>query len=411
MKISRNRIINLYIYFVAFLVIASTRTVWLYDYSNNMNTNRISILISGLMLMGIFINGNALRIKKSEVKDIALVSTLLLIYVMLTSRNRFLFSYMYALPLSLSVFYFMSLKEPYRFWIAFKNVVVALAIISLIFFIGGTELGIIPPTRTATFEWAYTRTCRSFYDIYYEAQRLKTGGSFIQRNTGIFVEAPMYSFVLSVALGIELFINNKSKVSTCMILVVTIITSFSTTGYLAIILLVVLYYAGKTLNTKKMTTKKIILIIAVMVACIAAFSIVGDKSTTLSGEASTTVRIDHVFACFRAFLSNPIIGTGYANTEAVLKYANSRQGISVGLPYLLASGGLVLTLILLMPLLRKAKEALGSRNFNFLFWEFSIIFLYFFTAITSAPLFPILNGFMYVNTRRLESEDQNQLDL
>ena len=147
---------------------------------------------------------------------------------------------------------------------------------------------------------------------------------------------------------------------------------------------------------------KLVLLVAIMVACVIAVSIIDSKSSTASGEASTAVRIDHVFACLQAFLHSPIIGVGYANTDAVLEFAINKQGISVGLPYLMASGGLILTLILLIPIFHKVGSTLKNRKFNFLFWEMSIVFLYFFTAITSAPLFLMLNGFMYVDRENQE---------
>lgn len=368
----------------------------------------VSAVVSVVLLLGIFVNGAKIHVTKKEKQAFATLGMSLLVYFLFAGKNRELFLYFYAVPFILSILYFSSMKDPVRYWIALKQIVVFFAVLSLFFYVGGTVLGIIPPTRIATFEWSYTRTCRSFFDLYFEAQHLKTGAGFIQRNTGIFTEAPMYSFVLTLALGVELFLEQHRRKLTCFILVATMLTTLSTTGYLSAILLFVLLYAQKTLKSNRLTVKKIILLMAGLAGVMVALSVIENKGSTESGTASMSVRMDHLLSCLRAFCHSPLVGVGFSNQDAVLRFSEYEQGMSVGLPYLMATGGIVLTMTLLLPFALHLKKAFKDRKFGRVFFEAAVIFAYFFTAVTSATILIVFNGFLYISAASAKRADKTK---
>ena len=281
---------------------------------------------------------------------------------------------------------------------------VIIACISLIFFIGGTILNIIPASRTATFEWAYTRQCRSFFNLYYEAQRLNTSNGFLQRNCGIFTEAPMYSFLLCIAISVEVFLKQQPNKIKCILLAVTVLTTQSTTGYLFLLLVLFLLYVNNAFLTNKMTAKKLLFIIVVIIVVFMVVQVLDQKLSFSSGSNSTQTRTDHLIACIQAWGHSPIWGVGYQNLDSVLNYASTDQGMSVGFPYMLASSGVLLTGALVFPLLYNIISFFKQRRLKLLFFELMVMMLYFFTAVTSTPIILFFIAYITVtNTTRLSS--------
>lgn len=115
------------------------------------------------------------------------------------------------------------------------------------------------------------------------------------------------------------------------------------------------------------------------------------KLETPSGAGSVDVRSDHLIACFKAWLESPINGVGFDNLEAVLSYAQFKQGMSMGIAYLIACGGILLSSLLFVPYIINGVSALKRKNYEQLIFETLFLFLYFFTAVT---IYPILRFFI-----------------
>lgn len=279
-------------------------------------------------------------------------------------------------------------------WKAFVNVAILFSIISLFYYFFGTCIKLIPESGITEIYWGEwdTSAIRSFHNLYYEAQFLKTDGiRIIARNCGIFSEAPMYNFVLCVAMSIELFISKHTHWWKIILLFLTIITTFSTTGYLFLIIAGVMYLANIIFSESGLTVHKIAFNIVTLLGGLIVIGILIQKMSTISGAGSVNVRSDHLIACIKAWINSPIIGVGYENQSAIMEYEKYKQGISVGLPYLLATGGILMISMIAIPFIKIIKESASKRTFNILIFESLFLILYFFTAIT---YFPILRFFI-----------------
>ena len=106
------------------------------------------------------------------------------------------------------MFFLYQAEDSNIVWKAFINIAVIYAIISLIFYLGGTCLTLIPESGRTSLIWGtWTEDIRTFHNIYYESQKLYLNETlYIPRNCGIFPEGPMYNFVLCVALAAEMFL-------------------------------------------------------------------------------------------------------------------------------------------------------------------------------------------------------------
>lgn len=114
------------------------------------------------------------------------------------------------------------------------NVMVVISCISLFFWIFGSTFKMITPTGVALFEWGTVNEVSSYFNIYFETQYVDwLGIDFFWRNTAIFVEGPMMSLTLIIAITLIYYFDDIWHIATWkkFILAFAIITSFSVTGY------------------------------------------------------------------------------------------------------------------------------------------------------------------------------------
>lgn len=394
-------------YIIAFFLIITTRSVWIYDYSINITQSQVLLGVCIVACVGIVfctLFYKSLQVSLSTYCKVIVVIIFSIIYIGFAGTGVFSYIQGFLFPLFCFILYLIMSKDKECIWYCFVNLMALIACISLVFFIGGTILNVIPASRTATFEWAYTRQCRSFFNLYYEAQRLNTSNGFLQRNCGIFTEAPMYSFLLCTAISVEIFLKQHPNKIKCIILILTVLTTRSTTGYIFLTLAVFLLYTNNAFMTNKMSIKKLLLIVVAIVGAIIVIEIVAQKVSFSSGSNSTQIRTDHSIACIRAWLHSPIWGVGFQNSKAVLEYASFEQGMSVGLLYMLASSGVLLTATLIFPLLYNIISFLKQHRLKLIFFELMVLMLYFFTAVTSTPIIIFFIAYLTVtNTSRLSS--------
>jgi len=359
------------------------------------------------ILVGMFKN-HSIVLKKEVGFKIIVCLFFMVMYLPFTGSNRYGYLIYFVVPIIGVVLFLLVNQCLEEIWCAFSSIVVVLAALSLVFFVLGTIGGIISPTGTTTFEWGYRRTCNNYFNLYYEAQRLK-GAAFSARNCGLFTEAPMYSFILCIAFAYELFLNQKRRKIRIAILLITIITTISTTGYFVVIIALVFKYMEKAFKTNKMTVRKLILIVFMLIAAGVMFIIFSYRATYSAGINSNAVRVDHLSACISVFFNKPLFGCGYANLSGVLSSAQYEQGMSVGLPYLLAVGGLTLGSVLIVPYIVNARYALKKRYYSRFFFETLILILYFFTAVTGTPIMAFYMGYaIAIDRKRIQSHAEQK---
>lgn len=383
-------------YLIGFLLIVSTRGIWLYVQNSRISYGQVSIAVTALLgltcIIGL-LTYVKVSVKKTSVAKICITLFCLVFYFFINSINRSVYGYLFAAPIIAGMLYFVFEKDKNQLWFAFEDAVVILAAVSLVFYIGGTVLDIIPNTGIATFEWAYTRTCRTFFSLYYEAQRIK-GASFSLRNCGIFPEAPMYNMVLCTALAVEMFLRPQRNNKRMWLLIVTIVTTLSSTGYLFVILSLLLDHGEKAFRTHALTLRKLIYILMAAAGVVLLFALFNYRLTYQSGINSNAVRFDHIAACFKTWGQNIFTGCGYGNLNAVFENAVYEQGISIGLPYLLATGGIVLGTPVIGIYLFNAVLCRKNRDFGQFAFETMIMLLYFLTAVTGTPLMGVFIAYI-----------------
>jgi hypothetical protein len=205
-------------------------------------------------------------------------------------------------------------------------------------------MGKIQPTGYIPFKWGEsTRNFDMFvphyFFIYFETQYidiLKHIG-LIYRNTGIFNEGPMHNMCLCVSLMIELFLKKTIKKWRIFIITVTILTVFSTTGYIFLLSVFICFSFSKKIAQKS-------ILLSFLVICVFIFIkfVLPQKEETFSYQ----IRNDAAIIGKDVWLSAPILGNGY------LSSIDNRTAVtSNGIWRILVDGGIYFLLLYVMALL------------------------------------------------------------
>lgn len=407
-----NLITKISSYALAFCLIISTGGAWVNDVNLSLSQetlrwNILVILILVSLLYFFILVQKKLQLSSILKKKIFIIGLCAVTYLWQMQGDVDAYMGCFLLPIIWFVFFLIQVDDSAIVWKAFVNIVTIYALISLFYFFFGTCIKLISESGITEITWGTwdTSTIRTFHNLYYEAQFIKTNGTtLIARNCGVFAEAPMYNFVLCIALDVELFLSQKVHWWKIIILIITIITTFSTTGYLFLIITILLYFGGMIFSNEGMKIYKISFGILTLIGALSSVGILIQKMTTISGSGSVNVRTDHLLACIKAWLESPIIGVGYQNQDAVMNYETYKQGISVGLPYFLAIGGILLGTFIIFPYFITIKESLKKRHFDIVIFETLFLVIYFFTAVTEFPILTLFIAYILV----IQDVDRNQ---
>lgn len=280
----------------------------------------------------------------------------------------------------------------------YTNVVVGIAAASLFFWIFGSLLGFLRPTGYLYTSWTdgdFLHKAPSYFGIYFETQ----GGNFfgflvgMVRNTAIFTEAPMCSFVFTTALSAEILLNKEPEKLRCVILIAAVISTLSTSGYTAMVLILGLkYILTKPKSIFGKVYKSVTLPAVAILGVVVFILLVEDKLNSLSG----IIRIDDFAAGFKAWLDAPIFGNGYENISSIQQYMSAFRRYNLGFSNspmaVLAEGGIYLFMPYLTAVLHGITGLIQKRR-----WaqcSFYLVFLYSF-IITVIP-YQMLTFYLFI---------------
>ena len=304
--------------------------------------------------------------------------------------NKTRYKQYFFIPLLLLIILFWLIQNKELFWRAFSNVVCALSLISLFFYVFGTWLHLISPMKYIIRGWGSwgPNPIPNYYNLYYQAQVTHHGDFDLWRNCSVFAEAPMFNMVLCTALAAEVFLfrRKKGRKITIALLVVTIISTFSTTGYLFLALLgaLVLLNSSRFLAFCKKHLKLAIGLAVALVGVLTLMVVI--KLQSPQGSGSTAVRTDHALTCLQIWKDNLLFGDGWLNDDNFLQLSKFPGGISVGFPYLLKCGGIMLGALFLVPYIITIVSALKTKDFKMFSFNSLFMMLFVFTAVVRFPV-------------------------
>jgi len=179
--------------------------------------------------------------------------------------------------------------------------------------------------------------------VFYFSPSHTTAHSSLIRNPGIFWEGGAYQYFLNLALIINLYFHRRPIFSfSNWVFVISILTTFSTTGYVIMSFVLVYTFIGK--SHERNIKRKIIVIIPFLILLVSS-SVVVDKIINKESsvyQISTLRRVQDSVIDYTVIKENPLLGIGLGNKVAWQTYSNrfgGGTGSSNGLLHFLGKVG------------------------------------------------------------------------
>lgn len=304
------------------------------------------------------------------------------------SINNVLYYFM-SFPLILVILILSNEQNQLKDWlIKFINITILLSIVSLFFWVLGSNLNIISPTDYLINKWSDGGVAVSYYNIYFETQRISVMDNAIIRNSGIFAEAPMWNLILSIAIMIQTLFFGRNNYKT-FILVLTILSTISTTGIYIIGLIIAYKIIFEVSGWKKYISLTLIPVLLIVLSIVWQ-----EKSET----ASTSIRFDDYRAGIQAWLDNIVLGSGFSNGLKIIEShmdttIRPNLGYSNSLFVILAQGGIVLFILYFLPILIIMIK--NQYSYNIKFFVLLLIIIFSTTIFLDTYIFSFIIGLMY----------------
>lgn len=407
-----HKMVNVLEYFLAAFLILDSNSVYFRAFGGSEHKILLIalflnfLIISLLAFMWIYSHGEI----KPLVKLFIWFTAIYLVFCVLNNLNYPLmkakssFFIMYVIPL-ISAVYFKYCLSQYKMnslLMKIEKIMIVIAALSLIMWLIGPIFNLVSPTGTKVIIWDNKLHIPSYFNIFFNAQGYTTFlGMNIVRNTGIFVEAPMFSFALTVALLTNLFLEKRFGLRT-IILVVTIVSSTSTTGVIIALSALAIKVILNNRVLKLLSRWKYYVIPAVGVLIVIVIAFLVNKKMHENGN-SYSIRLNDFYAGYRAWISHPLIGTGMGNYKAIEKFMypfrllpHGNNGFSTGMMRVLAGGGIFLLSFYLMPLLILTKRFLIHNKELVIFGAY-IFVIFIVTILDQNYLYLSIISWMWIN--------------
>lgn len=346
-------------YFLIIIVLLDQYTMWSYVISSPIYGQGFGWATGGCCLLIVLLSKRFPKDTRTIMVLIALVAVLCF-YAFVTQfklRNFFV-QYVSVIIcmylLSSSLYHNRNMGS---FLTAFSNVILTIAIISLIFWVFGSLLNIMPGRQAVTYDWANDhRTSYTYYYLYFE-NPVQNRGERFSRNVGLFPEAPGYATFLTYGMLVEAVkrgnINRSDRKAVrtntykLIIYFITLLSTGSSKGIIVVMAVIALKYLfSKSRTSWRQVLKSMICIVGFIAVTAASLYLTEAKLSTGSGS----VRIDDLLAGLKTWKQHFLFGAGYMNGDAIRAnwtVLRENEGMSMGLAVLVGYGGLYFLLIYL----------------------------------------------------------------
>ena len=315
MEIIKNIKNDIILFFIFFLSCS-------FGVSNDIISSKATILL--WIVLGIVIIGKRIRVDKTAA-SFWVVSFLAMWTSVLLNEPGSYYKYLCISFSMIVIFLYTQHFNIHEFIDSYCRVFYILALISLILY----SLFLLYP-RLNNYFLVYSRAGTQFSYLYIF---VKSPHSI--RNCGMFWEPGAYQTFLIISLMFEIR-KEQLKVNRLLVLVIAIITTFSTTGYIALaILLFFTVYKMPKLNWKYKILFILLIIGSVyfflnadlIIRKYSGYSVFGKINEIMeidaksdSGESTSgSIRFYAVFKPIEVFVSNPLFGVGYNNLNDMLR--------------------------------------------------------------------------------------------
>ena len=375
MKVKINkRIYAFFEYILALVLILNCRSVWMNMlHVRDWFGNGLLLLLITSTTICIFFRGKCtLNVLNKAIFSVIIIAIYLIVFLVLNFCNGLAFLKLMVSVIFLLLYFYICTERdniPSLFF-KYSDLIFVIACVSIVFWVVGSLLEIIPVTETVYINWSNLGNdipIKSYYGVYFNTQgQLSILNIFSSvRNTAIFTEAPMCAFHFCLSLLVQLFLKNEVDKKKVIVLSVGIISTLSTLGYVLLLAALAAKYILEKPGQKMGQYIKIMIIPSI---CIVVLLLANHLIINRLGSGSGSIRIDDFIVGFRAWMTKPILGAGYGNQEYIKRFMQSwrvyNTGFSNSLMQLLAQMGIYGGLLYFLPLFCKVKKCVMRKNWK-----------------------------------------------
>lgn len=379
-------------YLFVLMVILDCNSIYLTDYSSTIQFRYIIYFFMVLSIIGIIYFNKKLFISKiiQWIKSIV-IAVMFIVLLYLFRPASFPATSHFLMSLLLIITYFVLCRkndDRLDLLMKYKKLMVLIGIISIIFWLLGSQLNIILPTGQLSSTWTGDDTqvsiCPSYYNIYFETQATNSfeQEAFI-RNTAFFTEAPMASFNFALAFMIAIFLDDRKSMFEISVLIIAILSTVSSTGYMVLVMALFFKFLIKDTGGVIRLIKYIFVPICAIITITACLFVLIDKSET----SSLLIRLDDFVVGYDTWLDNPVFGYGIGEGMHALQNHMGRwrlfnMGFSNSIFYILAQGGLYLASVVYGAFVYVFFKGISTKMYNIVSFMLIFLFMHTVTVVT-----------------------------
>ncbi len=302
-----------------------------------------------LLILAYFIKNKKIEFRKQSIAGF-IAFALMVGHLLLTGYNQKAGLENLILPFFLFLV-MMHVNAPNQtfknFFHAYSNIILVIAVISLVFYLFGPLLQVIPGQFFEFYNYGKANLGYNYFYVFFLnfGQYKDIAGISFCRNVAIFMESPDFATPLLITLFWKLFYGKKARKFQIIVLCITLISTMSSKAYLfgAAILAGYFLFVYCNRSEKLQNIKKRILPILIGVGVVAVVAMLVIKATSTLGSESFSIRMDDILAAIKTWFAHPILGAGFYNLEEF--YSNYQWTLKGGDPTagilnILAFGGI-----------------------------------------------------------------------
>lgn len=314
-------------------------------------------------------------------------------------RDNFMILGLIIVFFDLIYFYFSTYQNNrFHFIEDVKRIVFGINIISLFFYILGPTLNILSPTSTINVFWARSANIMSYFNIFFVPQPGSYSILAQGRNTGIFIEGPMYAYVIIVALLFEIFLTKNKKNYRIVIGIIALFTTYSTTGFI-VMAIGMLFYVINNLSRMKTVVKFLSIAVFPVLIVASYFFISRILNEKINMGNSANIRLSNFTSALNNWISRPIFGYGFKAE----KFGNLSGHTSV-FSQVVQDGGFVFLVFYIYPFFSFLNDTIEKRNFNNTFFVICYMLLILNTVVTYTTISIAMLAFLLTFSSSKEGE-------
>lgn len=353
-------------YLFAFLLIITMQTVYvkLYNTPWELIANATLIVVAIILVAGegrLYVDSMTIKVICVQAIIFTLIPVLQMLFLKSVNLPAMLMiSALCIVLFSVVVIYIRKLGIK-SFLDNLAYLIYLITVLSFPIYIFGQVLHVIRPSGSVVIEWGGVYAIDNYYFLLFVPQGASYHEFVAGRFCGIFAEAPMCAYMISVALIIMLFISDKKvRYSRIVFLCLAVIFTASTTGWIVCVLCIGFHFVFARTKTKLFSATRLILMPAMFVTAITiVFSLFHRKH--LADVGSVSVRNDNFANAIRDFIDSPLFGLGFKSDTIGVTQGNTSVISNV-----IQQGGILFFVWYFAPIFLAVTILIANRKWKYL---------------------------------------------